>query len=325
VNEISTPVALFIFNRPQLTARVYERIRAARPERLLVIADGPRRTRSEESELCRAAREIASSPDWPCELLTNFADENLGCRRRVSSGIDWVFQHCTEAIILEDDCLPCPSFFRFCSMTLDRYGDDDQIMHVSGNNFQEGRQRGDGCYFFSRYPLSWGWATWRRAWRHYDVNVSSWPKAYRERWLESLLDDPEEIQHWEATFDRLYRGQIDTWDYQWLFTCWWHGGLSVLPNQNLVTNIGMGADATHFREGHSTLGVPTQELDNFVHPTKIARDEEADYFMFHQHIVPRNPPKAENWLEAIKSKVALRTRIRQVVPRTLRYRHYLAD
>src|SRR5215831_13781675 len=167
------PVALFVFNRPKLTATVYERIRAARPRRLLVVADGPRPFRPEDRQLCRATRQIVSAPDWACELLTNFADENLGCGRRMSSGLDWVFQQCSEAIILEDDCVPCESFFSFCSEMLNRYREDARIMHVSGNNFQDGRTRGRGSYFFSRYTLSWGWATWRRAWSHYDVKVSS--------------------------------------------------------------------------------------------------------------------------------------------------------
>ncbi len=313
-------VALFIFNRPQLTAQLYERVRAARPARLLVVADGPRPSRSEDLELCRATRQIVSSPDWPCDLQTNFADENLGNRRRLSSGLNWVFEQCSEAIILEDDCLPCASFFDFCSEMLCRYRDDLRIMHVSGNNFQGGKYRGDASYFFSRYSLSWGWATWRRAWRHYDVDLSRWPAAYKQRWLESVLDDPKEITHWEATFDSLYRGRIDTWDYQWLFACWWHNGLSILPNENLVTNVGMGPDATHFKEGHSTLGVPTRELREYIHPAAITRDREADRFMFREHIAPREMPKPSNWVQAMKNKLALRTRMRRLVPRSLQYR-----
>jgi hypothetical protein len=317
--EIS-PVALFVFNRPHLTLKVYEQIRAARPKRFLVVADGPRVKHRDDAELCRATRKIVSSPDWPCELLTNFADKNLGCKGRMSSGLDWVFQQCTEAIILEDDCVPCASFFSFCTDMLDRYREDTRIMHVSGDNYQRDIQRCSASYLFSRYTLSWGWATWKRAWRHYDVNVSMWPKAYRERWLQSILDDPTEIQHWEATFDSLYRGQIDTWDYQWLFTCWWYGGLSILPGQNLVTNIGMGADATHFREeGHSTLGVPTRELGGYVHAPTVIRDEKTDRFIFEEHIAPRQAATAKGLGEMFRNRLALRSRIRRLLPRSLRY------
>lgn len=316
----STPVALFVFNRPQVTSQVYDRIRAARPSRILVVADGPRPTRPEDADLCTATREIVSSPDWPCELLTNFSHENLGNRRRLSSGLDWVFRLCSEAIVLEDDCVPCPSFFDFCSEMLSRYRDDTRIMHVSGDNFQDGRRRGNGSYFFSRYTLSWGWASWARAWRYYDVSLSSWPAAYRERWLESILDDPAEIQYWEGTFDSLYQGRIDTWDYQWLFACWRQSGLSILPNENLVTNIGVGVDATHFKEGHNTQGIPTRELGELVHPTEVLRDKEADRYTFEKHIAERHTTSSENWILRMRRGLALRTRLKRLLPRSLVYR-----
>src|SRR6266568_1608199 len=285
MNETSlAPVALFIFNRPQLTAQVYERIRAARPSRLLIVADGPRADRHDEADLCVATRIIVTSPDWPCELQTNFAKQNLGCRARMSSGIDWVFEQCPEAIILEDDCLPGPSFLPFCTEMLTRFRDDDRIMHVSGDNFQDGNRRGTASYFFSRYSLSWGWASWRRAWKHYDVNISTWPQAFCAKWLESIMDDPEEVRYWDSIFDRQYLGKIDTWDYQWLYACWRHGGLAIQPNVNLVSNIGAGPDATHFKDGHTTIGIPTGELERLVHPEVVIRDRAADQYTIKEHI-----------------------------------------
>jgi len=304
------PVALIIFNRPHLTSQVFERVRAARPRRLLVVADGPRPTRPEDVQLCEATRKIVTSPDWTCELLTNFADENLGCRRRLSSGLDWVFDQCPEAIILEDDCLPCSSFFSFCSSMLSRYCDDARIMHVSGQNFQDGVHRGTGSYYFSRYSLSWGWASWRRAWRYYDVKVSLWPTALKERWLESILDDPLEIDYWTEIYDRLYRGEIDTWDYQWLFACWCQNGLSILPNENLVSNIGMGPDAIHFNEPNSNLGIPTRELGDCVHPKAVIRDKEADRFTFEEHIAGRQMRESRKWFRRMRKRLALRTRMK---------------
>src|SRR5262249_39456996 len=209
----TAPIALFIFNRPELTARVYACIRAARPERLFIVADGPRATRPDDKRLCDETRRVVASPDWPCEIHVNFASDNLACRRRISSGLDWVFQQSPEAIILEDDCVPCASFFEFCSEMLHYYRDDKRIVHISGDNFQDGKWRGSGSYYFSRYPHTWGWATWRRAWQAYDVNISSWPAAYRARWLDSVFDNPREARYWESVFDRVYRGQVDAWDY----------------------------------------------------------------------------------------------------------------
>jgi hypothetical protein len=314
------PVVLFVFNRPRLTAQVYERIRAARPERLLVVGDGPRAGRSEDVGQCLTVREMVSHPDWSCELLTNWSDENLGVLRRLSSGLDWVFRTCSEAIILEDDCVPCRSFFEYSSQLLRRYREDSRIMHVSGNNYQDGRRRDEASYFFSRYTLSWGWATWRRAWRHYDVKMSMWPTAYRKRWLEGVVRDRAEVEFWEEVFDRAYRGLIDTWDYQWLFACWWHGGLAIQPNENLVTNVGIGPDATHFQVGHSTLGIPAREMGGLVHPSEIVRDEEADRYTFRQHIAGNGMTRNANWIERIRRELALRTRLRRVVPRIMRYR-----
>ena len=206
INNVETPpIALIVFNRPHLTSQVYERVRMAKPRRLLVVADGPRPDRPEEPKLCEAARKIVSSPDWPCELEKNFADQNLGNRLRLSSGLNWVFDQCPEAIILEDDCLPCPSFFSFCSEMLSRYREDPRVMHVSGQNLQGGRRRGTGSYFFSRYSLSWGWASWRRAWHYYDVELGAWPTARQEGWLTSMLDDPLEIEYWTGILDKTHR------------------------------------------------------------------------------------------------------------------------
>jgi hypothetical protein len=311
------PIALFLFNRPHLTSQVYERVRAVRPSRLLVVADGPRASRPEDRTLCEAARKIVSSPDWPCELLTNFAEENLGNRGRLSSGLNWVFDQCPEAIILEDDCLPCPSFFSFCSQMLSRYREDNRIMHVSGQNLQGGMRRGNGSYFFSRYSLSWGWASWRRAWQYYDVGLSAWPIARQEGWLASILDDPLEIEYWTGIFDKTYGGLINTWDYQWLFTCWCQNGLSIQPNENLVSNIGVGPDATNFKEGHRTLGIPTRELSECVHSTAIFQHREADRFTFKEYIASPKIP----WLQKMRSRLALRTRLK----RLLRYSSSASD
>lgn len=307
----TAPIALFVFNRPHLTEQVYQRIRQARPRRMFVVADGPREGHPDDRRLCSMTRQIVSSPDWPCELLTNFSEENLGNGRRISSGLDWVFGQCAEAIILEDDCLPCPSFFSFCSSLLTYYRDDTRIMHISGNNYQDGVRRGNASYFFSRYSLSWGWASWARAWRHYDFSFHSWPTARDEEWLKSVLEDPMEIDYWTPIFERLYRGFIDTWDYQWLLTCWFQNGLSIQPNVNLVSNVGVGPDATNFKEAHSTIGTPTQELRELVHPRRMNRDIEADRFTFKQHIAP----KPVSQFQKFKNEIALRTRMKRLVRR----------
>lgn len=275
----TTPVVLLIFNRPETTAQVFAAIRAVRPATLLVVADGPRPDRAGEAERCAVARAIVEQVDWPCEVLRNYADINLGCRRRVSSGLDWVFAQVPEAIILEDDCVPHPTFFRFCTELLDLYREDERIMHISGDNFQEGVNTGRESYYFSRYAHVWGWATWRRAWRHYDVDMRQWADFRARRLLANVLEDTAEVRYWDVKLESVARGQLDTWDVQWMFACWAHGGLSVLPHQNLVTNIGFGHGATHTRFKSRLAARPLRAMEfPLRHPNFVVRNRQADAY-----------------------------------------------
>ena len=191
---------------------------------------------------------------------------------------------------------------------LSHYRDDTRIMHITGDNFQGGRRRGDGSYFFARYPHTWGWATWRRAWRYYDVGLRAWPVAKQERWLASVMDDPLEIKYWTWILDEVYSEGMEVWDYQWMFSCWSQSGLAIHPNENLVTNIGVGPDALHYKQGSSTIGIPTRELGECIHPTAMIAHREADLFTFRNHIVNK-----ESWLRKMRNTIALRTRVKRVV------------
>ena len=283
--QLTTPVAFLIFNRPDTTARVFEAIRQAKPPKLLVVADGPRPDRPDDVEKCKAARAIIDGVDWDCEVLTNYSDANLGCKNRVSSGLDWVFETVEEAIILEDDCLPHSSFFRFCEELLDYYRHDKRIMAISGDNFQFRRRHTEYSYYFSRYTHIWGWASWRRAWQYYDVKMKLWEEIRDGDWLKSILEETKVVKYWTKIFQTAYDDKIDTWDYPWTFACWIQNGLTILPNVNLVSNIGFGEDATHTSSSKSrvaNLGV--QEM-NFPleHPLFVIRHKQADDFT-HKHI-----------------------------------------
>jgi hypothetical protein len=276
--KLQTPVALILFNRPDLTQQIFEVIREARPPVLLLIADGARHDRPNEFDYCRTARLIAEQVDWPCQVFKNYSEINLGCRKRVSSGLDWVFQIVEEAIILEDDCLPDPSFFKFCEDLLKKYRHDDFIMAISGDNFQAGQQRASYSYYFSRYNHIWGWASWRRAWKHYDLSMSQWPALRDSGWLSTLFDDPTAAAYWTRIFQLAYDG-FDTWDYAWVFACWVRQGLVALPNKNLVTNIGFGQDATHTRNHSPLANLPVEPIVfPLCHPQEIARNVEADNY-----------------------------------------------
>jgi hypothetical protein len=290
---VRAPVALLIFNRPELTRRVFAAVAAARPSRLLVVADGPRSGREDDVRRCADARAVVDRVDWPCEVLTNFADRNMGCGMRVSRGLEWVFQQVDEAIVLEDDCLPDSSFFAYCDELLERYRDDQRIMHISGDQFISSDDVNPFSYSFSRYPLSWGWATWRRAFRHYDFGIRLWPELRETRWLMNVLGDETAVSHWRTIFDRTLSqpDQVNTWDFQWVFACWVQSGLSILPRANLVSNIGYGADATHTKnEADRRANLHRRELRvPLEHPNCIVPDATRDRLIFERVVasVPR--------------------------------------
>jgi hypothetical protein len=282
---MKTPVALIIFNRPDHTERVFEVIRQAKPPKLLVIADGPRPDRPGELEKCAAARSIIDRVDWDCEVLTNFSDINLGCAIRPATGISWVFNHVEEAIILEDDCIPDPSFFRFCDDLLERYRYDERVMHISGNNFWSEKHQLEDSYTFSRYTLSWGWATWRRAWNHYDAEMKHWPEIKRRKILKDILHDQHTASSWTKIFQNIVDVDLDVWDYQWTLTCWLQNGLAIVPNINLVSNIGFDANATHtfsdrFCDDCPSFTVLTSVVDfPLKHPSFVLRNSVVDGFV----------------------------------------------
>jgi hypothetical protein len=278
--KLTTPVAFIVFNRPDTTERVFAEIARARPPKLLVVGDGPRASRQGEAEKVAATRAIIQRVDWDCEVLTNFAEVNLGCKKRVSSGIDWIFEQVEEAIILEDDCLPDPTFFRFCQEMLERYRHDQRIGIISGDNFQFGRSYGRDSYYFSKYVHIWGWATWRDRWvGHYDVALAKWPHIRDERRLVDMVGDAPEAAYWHNIFERVHAGGIDTWDYQWVFANWLEGRLNILPNVNLISNIGFDQYATH-TTGASDLANMQVEHVSFPlsHPMGIFRCIQADRF-----------------------------------------------
>lgn len=272
------PVVLQVFARPDTTRRLIDILREARPPRLFVVADAPREDVAGEAERCAAARAAIERVDWPCDVLTDFAERNLGPRLRPETGFDWVFSQAESAIVLDDDCLPHPSFFAFCDELLDRYGDDERVLSVTGDNFQFGRRVGDASYYFSRYPHGWGWATWRRAWAGHDSGMAEWPRLRDEGWLASRLPDPAAVSYWTWTFERAYRGE-GGWDAAWALSCWRAGGLTAVPNTNLVTNTGFDETASHTRPEQRGVfdDLPALEMEfPLVHPEAVEADARAD-------------------------------------------------
>jgi hypothetical protein len=277
------PVVLIIFNRPDTTEKVFEAIRDIRPEHLLVIADGHRPHKPGEADKCHLTRAIIDRVDWDCEVHTNYSDVNLGCMNRVVSGLNWVFEKFDEAIILEDDCLPHPSFFHYCEYLLEYYRSDTRVMHIAGTNLGVPAVNISQSYYFSRRTHIWGWATWRRAWQYYDPDIKLWPEIKDKNILSKLIKNPLEVKAKTLLFDSVYQKRINSWDYQWHLTCLLQGNYSVMPNTNLIENIGFShPDATHTFSDSDFANLPVSEMRFPIHhPRFLIRDDEADnrYFM----------------------------------------------
>jgi len=304
VMSLSTPVVFLMFNRPDLTQIVFEMIAKAKPEMLFVVADGPRFP--EEADKCAQARAIIDRVDWECDVFTNYSDKNLGCGRRVASGIEWVFSNVEEAIFLEDDCLPSMSFFSFCQVLLEKYRHDERIMTINGNNFQSGRSRTKYSYHFSKYNGCWGWASWRRAWQYYDYEMKTWPEFKQTGMLEMICEDPYERKYWTRLFNSMYEDPYkkNTWDHQWKYACWSQSGLSIEPRVNLVSNLGIGRpDATHTTGKNPLLEQisKTREMGEIKHPPFVVRNREADAYIF-DYIVGGNKMKRLSLLSNLRQR-----------------------
>lgn len=273
---LGAPVLFLVFNRPDTTKQVFEEIRHARPPRLYIAADGPRENRVGESERCVEVRKIATAVDWPCEVKTLFRDRNLGCTMAVSSGIDWFFENEEMGIILEDDCLPNRDFFEFCDAMLFKYKGDNKIMHVSGSNLEASGVKRQASYYFSSLPVIWGWATWRRAWKHYDVRLTD---------LDEFAEKSKESNKFISSYERktllfrfnMVKYAMHTWDWQWIYCLKKEGGICITPSVNLISNIGFGhVEATATVEISSNSKLPTQEIGQIIDPVSAEIDFDAD-------------------------------------------------
>ena len=243
------PVLLLVFNRPDITSRLLDAVRVARPARLFVAADGPRPERPGDADLCRRTRALLAGIDWPCRLETLYRDTNLGLQAAVTTGISWFFEHVDSGAILEDDCLPAPDFLPFAAEVLARHAGEPRIMHVSGLNMRPAERFSPHSYFFAEVGHVWGWATWRRAWRLYDASMAAWP-AMRRRFDVAA---PPLRRVLGRKFASAHANRKRTWPRIWYYTMARHDGLAIIPSVNLIRNVGFGDDATHTRRRRHPL------------------------------------------------------------------------
>ena len=272
------PVLILAFNRPHTTQRVLEALGAARPAKVWFAVDGPRAGRPGDAQAVGRVQELARELGRECELRTLFREANLGCKVAVSQAISWFFSEVESGIILEDDCVAHPSFFPFAAELLERYRDDERIAMVSGDNFQQGRRRTPYSYYFSRYTHIWGWASWRRAWARYDHAMRAWPELRDGGWLTDILGERSAVEYWTRIFDDTHGERNTSWAYRWMYSAWSNSALTVLPNFNLVSNIGFGQEATHtvtHDAAKAALGLAEMAFP-LRHPPYVVRDAQAD-------------------------------------------------
>lgn len=302
---VESPILFLNFNRPDLTLQVFQRIRAVKPSRLYVAFDGPRLDKPDDLKLCYEVRKITEAVDWDCDVKELCRTKNLGCKAAVSSAISWFFEHETEGIILEDDCLPEDSFFSFCDLMLTRYRHDMRIFTITGTNLQDGKKWGKASYYFSQYSNIWGWATWRRIWENYDANLTKYHENDIVEHLKNIFTNEFLVESWMEIFKKLKAGEIDTWDYQLNFYTFFGNGLCITPNVNLVSNIGFRNDATHVNTNLHYSAIPIEKLEHIIHPVYFVPNKAADYYFLSREL------QIDEKMKKYKKDQLLRRRIKR--------------
>lgn len=285
--SFETPILLMVFNRPDTTRQVLDAVRKVKPKFLYVAADGPRAEKAGEADKCKEVRNLFKNIDWDCKLRTLYRGQNLGCGHGPANAISWFFSNVEQGIILEDDCVPDESFFTYCNELLKRYKGNEKVMHISGNNFLSRKYAGRDSYYFTQYFTAWGWASWRRAWQHYDFNVAFLDGFLNSSKFSNLVMNKKQHDFWTNIAEMVKDGKrVDIWDFQWMFSCWNSGGLAITPAVNLVTNIGFGVDATHTVNDSKAGYVQAHQLGDIKHPAKIIRNKTVDKKTFNTYFEP---------------------------------------
>ncbi|SDR95166.1 hypothetical protein SAMN05216490_0262 [Mucilaginibacter mallensis] len=308
--KTKSAVLFVIFNRPDTTLKVFEQIKLAQPPRLYIAADAPRADVPEDKLLCEQARAIIDMIDWACDVKTLFNKQNAGCKKGVSSAVTWFFNNEEEGIILEDDCLPANSFFKFCDTLLDKYRDDYRIRHITGCNLQHGKKWGNNSYYFSNMTFVWGWASWKRVWDDYKKLDNYNYEEVKEQ-LGNIFGEPLLVDSWLNIFEEVKAGKLNSWGYQLDFVNFFNNGLTIVPNDNLISNIGFGPAATHTLQANSlNANVPVTEITEITHPVFVLPEKQADMCILNRDFNIEERKRRQNLLRRkVKRwfKQALRT------------------
>lgn len=292
---MNVPLLFLVFNRPIHTRQAFNEIRKIKPRHFYIGADGPREGSTDDETNCEEVRRIVSEIDWECDPRFLFNDRNLGTKMAVSGAINWFFRNVEAGIIMEDDCIPDPTFYSFASEMLDRYRDDVKVMHINGTNFLKGKRIvTDSSYYFSNFCHVWGWASWRRAWDRYDVGMKDFQSTKKEELIKSISNDIKVGEYWYSCLEAVYSGKVDTWDYQWYYAFWKNHGCAITPSMNMVSNIGFDSAGTRTVSKYNRFSkmrrFPMKEI---IHPDSIAKNLQADQYASMQKFKELTPSLLE--------------------------------
>lgn len=276
-------VLLISFNRLDYVIKVFEQIKKAKPPRLYLASDGPRaHVENDKAKIEEVRNWLLNNIDWDCEVKTRFLEVNSGgCAYGVSGAVTWFFENEKDGIILEDDCVPSQSFFKYCEELLDKYKDEKKVWHITGYGYYQNTKAKE-TYYFAKIQHCWGWASWADRWKYYSLDL----KGYQSN-IVKLLSDRWEVQKvLKNTFEGLYNAEYkDTWDWQWTFIIGAHDGYCINPYKNLVSNIGSEGGDHYKGETDSTnsLNTKTYEIEDIVHPVSIKYNWKAINFIYENH------------------------------------------
>jgi hypothetical protein len=303
--QTKSAVLFVIFNRPDTTEMVFEAIKAARPKRLYIAADAPRPNFPDDKLLCKQTKEAVSKIDWDCEVKTHFRKKNAGCKDAVSSAVTWFFDNENEGIILEDDCLPANSFFKFCDNLLEKYRFDTRVRHITGCNLQFGKKWGTGTYYFSNRTHVWGWAGWKRAWKDYDKDLNKFSNDEIRGRMQNIYQDPLVVESWVNIFNELKAGTINSWAYPLDFANFFNNGLVIIPNENLISNIGFNSNGTHtLHQDCVYANIPLSEVDEIIDPLFILPEKQADLAIINRDFNIDEKRRKQNSVKGKIKKIA---------------------
>lgn len=294
---LTTPVLVIIFNRPDFAGKLYQVLSEVKPTKLYVVSDGAR-TPEERLEV-EKSRGIFKTLSWECQISYDFSESNIGLRNRISSGITWALNSEEKLIILEDDCIPSPDFFPYCTQMLEKYENDERIMCINGCNLNPMiSTKYNETYFFSRYSSSWGWATWKRAWKLYDSELEGLKNQQVLKNFTYCLPHPYRSEvYWKFMLTKVQNLKIDSWSYRWMFSLWINNGLAIVPKTNLIQNIGNDNRSSNTKGKLSYINIETSPLDinSIKHPTYMVINSDYDNWL-ENNIYSKSPRKRFFWL-----------------------------